>query len=559
MLLQIVVENLALIEEILLSLGSGLNVLTGETGAGKSIVVDAMNILVGGRASVELVRNGADKASVEGIFDYSRSPLVPERLATLGLPDSEDQTVLLAREISRGGRSICRINGRVVPLALYRELGELLVDLHGQHDHQSLLKIDQHRELLDTFGGPELLARRDQVGVLYARLAALQEERRSLQMDEHEMARRIDYLEHAVQEIERINPHPGEDDQLHQERERLRNGEKLAELAKEAIGRLSEGDPHQTSADDLISGAAGNLQEMGRFDPAAVEMAATMDDISYKLQDLIESLKDYTERLDFDPEHAEAVEERLYGLRNLMQKYGADLAAVCTYHNHAVAELEALHNHSSRVNELEASCAGVKDEYDRSAAGLTELRHRQADILTQAVTEELHGLGMKNAHFDIAWDLAYQPEPFGYDLVEFIFSANPGEPLKPLARIASGGEMSRVMLALKVILAEADQIDTLIFDEIDSGIGGRTLKVVGDRLARVAAGRQVLCVTHSPNIAGRGQHHFYIEKLVSDGHTRTVVKSLSEAERVDELVRMLGGSPDDPVTRRHAEQILQEN
>jgi DNA repair protein RecN (Recombination protein N) len=550
---------LALIEKIDLVLGPGLNVLTGETGAGKSIVVDAMGILVGGRASSEQVRTGAEKALVEGYFDCTSYPHIPERLAELGLPVSEDGSLLLARELVRGGRSLCRVNGRIVPLAIYRALGELLVDLHGQHEHQSLLKTDRHRELLDRFAGSEVLKQRSLVENLYQQLTVLKKEEQKQHLDEKEISRRVDYLRYAIEEIERVGPIPGEEEELQQERDRLRYSEKLAELAREVVVSLSEGDAGLVPASDLLSRAAEKTHEMAHYDSSVAEISSALEEIRYKLEDVTGSLRRYHENLEFDPGRAREVEERLYALKSLMRKYGTPLAAVSTYRDQAAAELEELLSAQNRSRALAGEREKVLQRYQEEARILSNMRRERGACFVEAVTAELHSLGMHHAKFDIMWEKLSEPTPAGSDYLEFIFSANPGEPLKPLARIASGGEMSRVMLALKVILAENDEIPTLIFDEIDTGIGGRTLQAVGERLASVARAKQVLCVTHSPHIAGRGQRHFYIEKIVAKEATRTVIRLLDYQGRIEELARMLGGADGEEVTRIHAEQILQQS
>lgn len=559
MLVQLSIENLALIEKITLTLDSGLNVLTGETGAGKSIVVDAMNILVGGRASGEQVRTGAERALVEGFFDCTSLPRISQKLVEFGLPASEDGSLLLAREVVRGGRSFCRVNGRIVPLAVYRALGELLVDLHGQHEHQSLLKTERHRELLDRFAGGKVLRQRSLVEDLYQRLAFLKKEKEKRRLDECEVRRRADYLRHAIEEIERARPVPGEEEELQQERERLRYRERLAELTREVVFSLSEGGADLVSASDLLSRALDLTREMARYDASVAKINTSLEEIRYKLEDVVDSLHRYRENLDFDPERAREVEDRLFTLKGLMRKYGPSLAEVCAYREQAAAELEELRLVQTRSHELAEEYEKVLREYEEAARLLSALRREKAASFIEAVTDELRSLGMEHARFDIKWDKLDEPAPTGWDCLEFLFSANPGEPLKPLAKIASGGEMSRVMLALKVIFAENDEIPTLIFDEIDTGIGGRTLQVVGERLSSVARTKQVLCVTHSPHIAGRGRRHFYIEKIISEGETRTLVRLLDYRARVEELARMLGGSGDEEVTRIHAEQILQQD
>jgi DNA repair protein RecN (Recombination protein N) len=558
MLVQLTVDNLALIEHIGLDLGSGLNVLTGETGAGKSILVDAMNILTGGRASGDLVRTGAEKAVVEGLFDCVQLPRVNEKLTEFGMTASEDYSLLLSREITASGRSACRINGRAVPLAMYRTLGELLVDLHGQHEHQSLLKVDQHRELFDRFGGDEISRQLFVVADLCDRLSELATERSVANAAEKEIAGRIDYLNGAVESIGRLKPVPGEDDLLQQEAERLRHSERLADLAREAALDLYEGDDRRPAAYDLLSRAASSLQEMSRYDDSVGNMSTPLAEAQYRLEDVVDVLRRYRELLEYNPVRASEVEERLHDLRGLIRKYGPSLADVVVFWDDASAELDELTKRQSRSRKLEAEYQRGLRSYETATGILSELRHQKAAAFIGAVQGELQGLGMKNARFGARWESTPAPRRWGSDQLEFLFSANPGEPLKPLARIASGGEMSRVMLALKVIFADNDEIPTLIFDEIDTGIGGRTLQAVADRLAVLARHKQVLCVTHSPHIAGRGSSHFNIEKVITGDQTRTVVKLLDYRSRVAELARMLGGAGDEEITRIHAEQILKQ-
>ncbi|MGD0621631.1 MAG: DNA repair protein RecN [Thermacetogeniaceae bacterium] len=558
MLVQLTVDNLALIEHISLDLGSGLNVLTGETGAGKSILVDAMDILTGGRASGDLVRTGAERALVEGLFDCIQLPQVSGKLAEFGMTASEDCSLLLSREIMANGRSTCRINGRAVPLAMYRTLGEMLVDLHGQHEHQSLLKVDKHRELFDRFGGDEISRQLFVVADLYDRLSELATERSAADAGEKEIAGRIDYLACATEEIGRLGPVPGEDEVLRQEAERLRHAERLAELAREAALDLFEGDDRRPAAYDLLSRALSSLQEMSRYDASVGDISAPLAEVQFRLEDVVDALRRYRELLEFNPTRAREVEERLHALRGLTRKYGPSLADVIVFLDGAHAELDNLKERQSRLRDLEAEYQRGLRSYEAAAGALSDLRHQKAAAFIEAVQGELQGLGMKKARFDTKWESTPGSRRWGSDQLEFLFSANPGEPLKPLARIASGGEMSRVMLALKVIFAENDEIPTLIFDEIDTGIGGRTLQAVADRLAVLSRHKQVLCVTHSPHIAGRGARHFNIEKVITGDLTRTVVKLLDSRSRVSEIARMLGGAEDEEITRIHAEQILKE-
>jgi DNA repair protein RecN (Recombination protein N) len=471
---------------------------------------------------------------------------------------SEDCSLLLAREIAAGGRSLCRINGRAVPLAMYRTLGELLVDLHGQHEHQSLLKVDKHLELFDRFGGDEISGQLLLVADLYDRLSGLATDRSAVNAAEKEIAGRINYLNGAVEEIDRLKPVAGEDEALQREAERLRHTEKLADLSREAALDLFESDDRRPAALDLLSRAVSSLQEMSRYDASVGDIYTPLVDVQYRLEDVADALRRYRDLLEYNPDRASAVEERLHALKGLVRKYGPSLADVVVFWDAASEELDDLKARQSHSQELEAEYRRVLRSYETSAGLLSELRRRKAASFIEAVQGELQGLGMKNARFDTRWESTPGPSRRGLDQLEFLFSANPGEPLKPLARIASGGEMSRVMLALKVIFAGNDEIPTLIFDEIDTGIGGRTLQAVAERLAVLARHKQVLCVTHSPHIAGRGARHFNIEKVAAGARTQTAVRLLDYRSRVEELVRMLGGEEGEEITRIHAEKILKQ-
>ncbi|MDR9757856.1 MAG: DNA repair protein RecN [Syntrophomonadaceae bacterium] len=555
MLIQLLIRDFALIESVELMFGPQLNVLTGETGAGKSIIVDAVNLLVGMRASSDLVRNGAEKAQVEGLFDYSCCPWVEEKLVSMGLPVSDDHTLLLTREISVEGRSVCRVNGRAVPLNMYRPFGEYLVDLHGQHEHQSLLRVSEHRELVDRYCGAQVLKQRQVVAELYKRLMELKKEQEQQQLSENEMERRLDYLRFALEEIDQINPVPGEEEQLREERERLRYGEKLAVFVQEAIEQLSDGNGIPP-AYDQVGEAAAKIREIARIDKSVEELASSIEDVLYRLEDIISKLRSYREQLNFDPDHARNIEERLFALRDLMRKYGASLKEVCAFREEAAAEMERLEGAAQQKEQLEAEYKETLKRYEEEAGKLSSMRREGVLSLTEAVAGELCTLGLENARLEVGFSRSAEPTAAGYDILEFLFSANPGEPLKSLSKIASGGEMSRVMLALKVVLAENDQIPTLIFDEIDAGIGGLTVQAVAERLYYAAQNKQVICVTHAPHIAGRAQTHFYISKSAAGGKTRIKVQQLQSDHRVAEIVRMLGGTADEEAILNHARQIL---
>jgi DNA repair protein RecN (Recombination protein N) len=420
MLVQLVIQDFALIENVELMFGCGLNVLTGETGAGKSIIVDAMNLLVGGRASSSMVRFGAEKALVQGCFDCSSCQQVMEKTAELGLPLGEDNTLLLGREVSSKGRSVCRVNGQVVPLAIYRSLGELLVDIHGQHEHQSLLRVSQHRDLLDRFCGQAVLEQRALVSKIYQKMVQLQDEYKQKQLSESEVSRRLDYLQYVVEEIDNLQPIPGEEEELQKKRERLRHGEKLITLAQEAVIELKENDGRMIPAYDLLSRAAEKIDDIAEIDSGAEEIALSIKDILFRLEDVIEKLRNYKEQLDFDPEYARGIEERFHALSDLMRKYGSSLAEVCEYRMEAAAEMEMLEGVAQHKQELEAECRKATDKYNFEAKKLSALRREGSVSFCNAVAAELHGLGLDEARLEIGWTLSVDPTSAGYDIPEFL-------------------------------------------------------------------------------------------------------------------------------------------
>jgi len=573
MLSELTITNFAIIDQLHLRFSPGFNVLTGETGAGKSIIIDAVSLLLGGRADTGVIRAGADEARVEGIFTLN--PLSQETILPLlrenGLEGDREDTLILAREIRREGRSVCRVNGRAVTLAVLGSIGQQLVDIHGQSEHLSLLRVREHVEFLDRYAGLGDL--RAQIAERVRELHQVQRELDTLLRDERELARRADLLEYQVAEIAAAHLEVGEEEELIQERTRLANAERLMELATESYRALDEGSETQASVTDLMGQVTRALAALARIDPGAEEQSRIAEEIAGQLAELARQVRAYQDRIEFSPRRLQQVEERLDLIYRLKRKYGDSIAEILAFQREAEAELQAITGSEERVEALRAQEDTLLHEIGRLGAELSARRREAGDRLAAAVEVQLDDLKMAEARFGVsivqkeaadgAWvgerRLAF--DGTGIDRVEFLIAPNVGEPLKSLAKVASGGETSRLMLALRTVLSTADSTPTLIFDEIDQGIGGRAGGVVGHKLwglsARAGtddAGHQVLCVTHLPQLASYGDAHFKVDKRVIGERTVTRVQELSPPARVEELAQMLGLVSE--VTRKSAREIL---
>ncbi len=573
MLSELLIANFAIIDDLHLRFAPGFNVLTGETGAGKSIIIDAVSLLLGARGEAEYVRTGADQASIEAYFRVG-GPVwdqIGPLLEQDDLQGEEPGHLILAREIRRNGRNVCRINGRAVTLRALQSVGELLVDIHGQTEHLSLLRVREHVNLLDRFGG--IWPLRSQVAHRVQELRRVRRDLADLQRDERELARRIDLLEYQVNEIEAARLEPGEDELLLQERTRLANAEQLTELAQEAYAALYEGSDDQASAVDLVQAALRALHGLARLDPSLEPTAQRAEEMGYALDDVASSLLDYRDSIEYNPRRLNQVEERLAVIHSLQRKYGASIKDVLAFAERQRQELDAIEHAGERIEELMAQEEALLREVGHLGAELSARRREAAGQLSARIEAELEELSMAQARFAV--DLAWRDDPegayvngervafdaSGLDRVEFLVAPNVGEPLKPLVRIASGGETSRLMLALKAVLSAADQTPTLIFDEIDTGIGGRVGSVVGRKLwgltvanGSEAAAHQVLCVTHLPQLAAFGDVHVKVEKQIIGGRTVTRVRPLELETRVQEVALMLGSQSD--ATQESAREML---
>jgi DNA repair protein RecN (Recombination protein N) len=564
MLTHLTIENFAIIDRIDLELGPGLVALTGETGAGKSIVIDAVGGVLGSRLGTDVVRTGAESARVEAIFVSPASDALRAILEEFGIP-LEDDTLIVSREISRSGRTVARVNGRAVPLSCLQRIGRVLVDVHGQGDHLTLLRVSEHLRFLDGYAGLE--AKREHVGHLAAEIRAIRAEREALNRDQRELARQVDLLRFQIEEIDAARLQPGEDEDLRQERTLLTNAEKLAtavDLARQALSEMEGG-----SALDRLGTAAEHVTEIARLDSSMSDARQTLDLLIDQVNDLSRQLRRYQEQIEFNPDRLEEIEERLNLIRTLLRKYGSTIEDVLAFADEARQQLNQLVHREEHVAELDRREQEALSACADAATSLSEARQEAARRLAADVERELAELNMAGARFRVAISQDLDPngvplpdgrtvafDSTGIDKVEFYIAPNAGEDFKPLLRVVSGGETARLMLALKNILSRADTVPTLIFDEIDSGIGGRTAIIVGQKIARLARHHQIICVTHLSQIAAFADVHIVVSKNVADGRTSTQAKILGMDGRIEELATMVGGQGDRSSARDHARDSL---
>ena len=577
------VTNFATIEQLDIELAPGFSVLTGETGAGKSIIVDALGFLIGGRADVGMVRSGARQSRVEGIFllggDISQKIKVALNECEIEVGEGE---IILAREVNLDGRNTCRVNGRIVPLRLLSTLAQHLVDIHGQHQHLSLLRVREHMDILDKYGG--LWQLRTEVAEWARQLTEVRQELDRLREDEAEVAQRVDFLRYQVGEISTANLRPTEYDDLTLERDRVANAERIITLSDHAYRALYDSFDRRESVMDLIGQVSKDLSQLEQMDPSLRQNLESVDALMHQVDELARALRSYRDGIEYSPERLHELEERLDLINRLKRKYGSTIGEILAFGERASQELEKLCHREERAEGLKAREMDLRRQVGRLAGQLSGARQHAARGLADAIQEEVAGLAFGHAQVlvdirqsdseggvpvGIADGVPYATPSLGgesirhlafnetgIDSVEFLISLNPGEPPRPLARIASGGEASRLMLAIKTILSTADQIPILVFDEVDAGVGGRVGSVLGQKLWGLSKSHLVLCVTHLPQIACYADHHARVTKLASHDRTVTSVEVLDGEARVTELSQMLGS--DSGATRTNALEMLRQ-
>lgn len=534
MLYELYVKNLALIDEIRVSFDKGFHALTGETGAGKSILLGSVNLALGAKYSSDLIRQGAEYGYVELTFlvEKDRQKKTLEALDVF----PEDGMVVLSRKLM-DKRSICKINGETVTVSQMKAVAGALIDIHGQHEHQSLLYKKNHLTILDDFSSEEAGKIKAQVSETYHTYKKLKEEYEEATKDDRERAKEISFLEFEVKEIDEANLQPGEDDILEEQYRRMVNGKKIAE-------NLAEGYEHtgQRGASDALSRAIRCLQEAAGYDEKAQELSQQLSEVDSLLNDFNRELAEYSKSLDFSEEEFYEVETRLNEINRLKSKYGNSVEEILAYQQEQEEELARLQNYDEYLSELSDRLEATEDTLKQLCSTLTELRRRAAIELEQAIITQLQDLNFLDVRFEIGFKRTESYTALGWDEVEFMISMNPGESVRSLGDVASGGELSRIMLAIKTVMASKDEIETLIFDEIDVGISGRTAQKVSEKMARIGKSRQVICITHLAQIAAMADVHYAIEKKSQDGITRTSIRRLSKEEEIEELARILGGA-----------------
>ena len=547
------IKNLALVADLTLELQPSLNIITGETGAGKSILIGALNLILGQRADRTLIRSGSESCSVEALFDVSglKAPL-GQFLEANGLEPCDEDQLVLKRSFTTTGTNRQFINGSPTTLNILGALGEWLVDIHGPHDHQSLLHPAKQLDILDSFGN--LRPAGEVFAQLVRRRAALETEKAALIVDEKTYAQQLDLLRFQVNEIATARLHPTGEEQLEQDYHRASNAAKLLELAQSALRVLSEDDQSLLTQ----SGALGRtLQDLLRIDAAASLLSASHAQVVAALQELRTELSHYAERLEIDPERLQELEQRLNLIHSLKKKYGPTLKDIIAFGEEAQRKLQALEQRDVELVRINSELQTLDAEILRRGTELSCERRKLIPPLRKAVVKQLEDLGFRQSQFDIAITTDAQPGKVtasGFDLLEFLFAPNPGEPAHPLRAIASSGEMARVMLALKTVLAVQDEIPVLVFDEVDANVGGETANAVGEKMRQIARQRQVLCITHLPQVAAHASAHYLVTKQLKAGRTISEIALLDKKERVTEVARMLGGQSD--AARKHAQVLL---
>ena len=546
------IENIAVISQADITFDQGFNVLTGETGAGKSIVIDSIGAIMGERTSRDLIRTGAKSARVSALFrDLPALPWFEEQ----GMGPDENGELLIERSIQADGKNACRVNGRPLLVTQLRELGQQLVNVHGQHDGQQLLDEKCHLGYLDSFGGTQDVL--EAFSTAYAQVRELRRERDKLQMDDGEKARRMDTLTYQIEELEKAELREGEDEELSQRREVLRNAERLTDAVDGAWQALTGGEDGE-GAVSLLMEAGNRLAQGGRYSEGLRELSEKAEQLRCDADDLAELVRDLRGTLDFYPGELDEIEERLDRLYRLKKKYGGTVAEMLAYLDRCREELDAIQFSEDRINRLDKELEKALAWAVKAGGELSARRHKAAQELAKRIQSELTQLDMPKVRFQVEFAPKDAPDGMdatGMDTVRFLMSANLGEALKPINRIASGGELSRIMLALKNVLAETEQVSTLIFDEVDTGVSGRAAVKVARKLFEVSKGRQVLCVTHLPQIAAMGDVHFSVEKGEADGRTFTRVERLDRPRRREELARLSGGQAT-AVMLEGAEELL---
>ncbi|WP_062048227.1 DNA repair protein RecN [Bacillus sp. JCM 19034] len=565
MLVELSIKHFAIIDQVTVTFDKGLTVLTGETGAGKSMIIDAIGLLLGGRGSSDYVRYGEQRAEIEGLFQVDEGHRTLEKAKELGI-DVSDQMFILRRDITAQGKSICRINGKLVTIAILREVGQALVDIHGQHEHQSLLQPEYHIQMLDEFAKEPLARTKQEYKELYQKVLQLQKKIKQFSTNEQEMAQKVDLYQFQLNEIEEAKLEPLEDERLLEERYKLQHSEKLFTLLQDSYQSLYG----ENRGLDFLSNASAHLEEAATIDSELADLHESVSNSFYLLEEAAFTIRNKMELIEFDPARLEIVESRLHEITQLKRKYGSTVEEIMEYAAKIEEELDSIVHKDDRLTEIQAELDATWKDLYVEAQTLTKLRKKSAQTLKEEIHAQLRSLYMEKTQFDVS----FKPHPItktsptidgqtitftedGINEIEFYLSTNPGEPLKPLAKVASGGEISRIMLAIKSIFSDQEGITSVIFDEVDTGVSGRVAQAIAEKIHRISSGSQVLCITHLPQVAAMADTHLYISKEEVDNRVKTYVNTLTKEEKVNEIARMISGVEVTELTKQHANELIQ--
>ncbi|MGG3574829.1 DNA repair protein RecN [Bacillus gobiensis] len=567
MLAELSVKNFAIIEELTISFEKGLTVLTGETGAGKSIIIDSISLLVGGRGSAEFVRFGEDKSELEGLFLLEEDHPAFIACRKFGI-DASDGMIILRRDIYQSGKSVCRINGKLVTISILRELGRLLLDIHGQHDNQMLMEEENHLYVLDEFAGKPLKEALKEYQSGYEKYTALRKKLSELSENEQELAHRLDLIQFQLDEIESANLTPGEDQQLSEEKEKISNFEQIFEGVQNAYHALR----NEQGGLDWVGMASSQLEGISDINDQLKTLSENISNSYYLLEESTFQMRNLLDEMEYDPARLDTIEARLNEIKQLKRKYGSTIEEIQSYSAKIEEEIDSIENRDSRLLALQSELESLSKDIVLEAKNVSDIRKKSAKKLAKQIHKELKELYMEKTVFETEFTLKsandeaqpkvngvpVQLSKYGYDDIRFLLSTNTGEPLKSLSKVASGGELSRIMLAMKRILSNHQGVTSIIFDEVDTGVSGRVAQAIAEKIQKVSIGSQVLCITHLPQVAAMADTHLFISKKSRAGRTTTMVAPLSHDEKIAEIGRMIAGVEVTDLTKQHAKELLHQ-
>lgn len=549
------IKNFAIIESLSLTFQEGMTVLTGETGAGKSIIIDALGLLVGGRGSADFIRHGEERLELQGLFALAEDNLACRNALIENGIDASDDMVVLERSLFRSGKNSCRINGKLVTTVLLRQIGSKLIDIHSQHEHQELMNEEFHLSLLDRFASDKIKPALTKYQTNFKEYQTIEKEWQNWTKNERELAQRLDMLRFQQQEIENADLQAGEEDRLLEQKNILANFEKLNENLQGAYAAIQD----EPGGLEFVGEAMRQMETAASIHTDYKAVSEAISSSYYMLEDSMSQIRQSLDQLEFQPEELNQIESRLNDLNQLKRKYGKTIEDIIQYEQEISSEMEKLTDSESHVGHLETKLATLKTELTKQAATLTDIRKKAAVTLEKQIKQELNQLYMEKAIFSVRFEAnKMELTELGQDSVVFYMSTNPGEPLKPLAKIASGGELSRMMLALKTIFSRHQGITSIIFDEVDTGVSGRVGQAIAEKIYAVSVGSQVLCISHLPQVAAMANHHYYITKKVQNKRTTTSVTVLKGVEKVEEISRMIAGIEVTELTKQHAKEMIEQ-